>query len=90
MKKQAGWDDTYTPANPIGYNYMKQAVDLLTDSARRARKFAPVKCRELTIQALETYVRFASGDDARRLQVTLRHLRGELPVVPLSLCEKSR
>lgn len=78
------WDDTYKTPNPIGYAFMEQAVEPLTDNARRVRRFAPAKCRELTIQALETYVRIATGDNARRLRVTLRHLRGDLPMVPLS------
>lgn len=78
-------DDVYKTPNPIGYSYMEMAVEPLTDSARRVRKFAPARCRELTIIALETYVRIATGDNLRRLRVTLRHLRGELPVVPLSL-----
>lgn len=85
MKKNLPRDDGYVSPNPVAYSYIETAVDLLVDSGRRARKFAPARCRELTIQALETYVRFATGDDARRLRVTLRHLRGELPVVPLSL-----
>ena len=85
MKKNLPRDDGYVSPNPVAYGYIETAVDLLVDSGRRARKFAPARCRELTIQALETYVRFATGDDARRLRVTLRHLRGELPVVPLSL-----
>lgn len=86
MKKNLPRDDGYVSPNPVAYGYIEQAVELLTDSARRRRKFAPAKCRELTIQALESYVRFATNEDnARRLRVTLRHLRGELPVVPLSL-----
>lgn len=85
MKKNLPRDDGYVSPNPVAYGYIEDAVDLLVDSGRRARKFAPAQCRELTIKALETYVRFATGDDARRLRVTLRHLRGELPVVPLSL-----
>ena len=85
MKKNLPRDDGYVSPNPVAYSYIETAVDLLVDSGRRSRKFAPARCRELTIQALETYVRFATGDDARRLRVTLRHLRGELPVVPLSL-----
>lgn len=85
MKKNLPRDDGYVSPNPVAYSYIETAVDLLVDSGRRARRFAPARCRELTIQALETYVRFATGDDARRLRVTLRHLRGELPVVPLSL-----
>jgi hypothetical protein len=85
MKKQAPWDDTYKPINPVAYAYLEQATELLFDTARRAKKFAPAKCRDLNIIALESYVKLLDGDNARRLRVTLKHLRGELPVVPLSL-----
>ena len=84
MKNNLPREDVYESKNPVGYGYMEMAVDPLVDSARRVRRFAPARCREMTIAALETYVRFAVGDDARRLTVTLRHLRGELPAVPLS------
>ena len=86
MKKNLPRDDGYVSPNPVAYSYIENAVDLLVDSGRRSRKFAPAQCRELTIKALESYVRFAiDPDTARRLRVTLRHLRGELPVVPLNL-----
>lgn len=84
MKHQSAWDDTYLTPNPIGYQFMQQAVEPLRDKSGRVRRLAPDQCREMTIKALETYVRIATGDNARRLRVTLRHLRGELPVVPLS------
>lgn len=84
-KRNLAREDVYESKNPVAYGYMEMAVEPLVDSARRVRKFAPAKCRELTIQALESYVKLLTDDNARRLRVTLRHLRGELPVVPLSL-----
>lgn len=87
MKKQENWDSVYTPMNRVGFELMDRATDCLFDKASRAR-LAGVnmkKCREFTLQALETYEKILTGDNLRRLQVTMRHLRGDLALVPLSL-----
>jgi hypothetical protein len=71
----------YQSKNPIAYKHFEDSVQSLTSECELTRLAA----KKHTIKGLEAWAKVLTGDDARRMEVTLAHLRRELRLVPVSL-----